>query len=328
MGFQPDREFGSLTEAFEFVFDQYANRAPDLLWKETGGPLWVPEFAPRYLFRGECGDFPATLSAARRPSTYDSAVSVHELLQLTKALIWRPQQPDFGLDESSALALLQHYGFPTTIIDFTGNLACAFAFAAKRPSGVGRVAIVPRESLARVLDLTEHEWAERPRRQAAFGLVLPPGIADLKSDSARRCLRISWYQFPVLASDAEFFKRQLQEMVSTHDDPSAGFLRLFITEYVEARGKLSQALTKWLLSRIPIAPMCYLIKAFEGTEVVVNYRDSEILDGFEKDVETRYSRDYWSGERSSWDRMCNWRWPQVGAVVADPRTYHPDGSHE
>ena len=279
------------------------------------------------MFRGECGDFPETVGAARRPSIYDPAVSANELLRLTKALIWRLQQPDFGLDAVSAAALLQHYGLPTTMIDFTGKLTCAYAFAAQSSSGVARVAIVPHRSPARVLDLTKHEWAERPRRQAAFGLVMPPGIADLKSDSARRSLNTSWYQFPVLPSDSEFVKETFQEMVSTHDDPSAGFLRLII-EYVEGRGKLSPALTEWLLSRIPIAPTCYFIRASQGNEVGVNYRGSDALDGFEQDVETWHSRDYWSGERSSWDRMSGWRWPEIGAIVADPRTNHPGGSRE
>jgi hypothetical protein len=49
--------------------------------------------------------------------------------------------------------------------------------------------------------------------------------------------------------------------------------------------------------------MCYLVKASEEKEVVVNYPGSETLDGFNGEVEIRYSRDYWSGERRSWERM-------------------------
>jgi hypothetical protein len=131
MAFQADRRFDSLTEAFSFLQDRYALRAPDYFWKKTRSSLFVPDVAPKYLFRGECGDFPTTLSTARRPSTYNPAVSVQELLHLTKTLIWRLQCTDFKLDTQGALALLQHYGFPTTIIDFTGDLGHAFAFAAR-----------------------------------------------------------------------------------------------------------------------------------------------------------------------------------------------------
>jgi hypothetical protein len=68
MGFQPDRRFDSLTEAFSFLLDRYALRAPDYFWKETSSALLVPDVDPKYVFRGECGDFSITLSSARRPS--------------------------------------------------------------------------------------------------------------------------------------------------------------------------------------------------------------------------------------------------------------------
>jgi hypothetical protein len=306
--------------------DRYALRAPDHFWKETSSALLVPDVAPQYVFRGECGDFSTTLSSAHRPSTNDAAVPDQELVQLTESLIWRLQCDDFKLDRQGALALLQHYGFPTTIIDFTGHLGYAFAFASKNPCPVARVAVMPRKlvSPARVIDLTEHEWAERARRQAAFGLVIPAGLTDLKSEMARLRLNISWYEFPVLPTDSEFFRAPYQEILSISDDPSAGFLRFFITEYVEAHGKLSPALREWLLKLIPIAPQCYLVKAFEGNEVVVNFRGSQTLDVFNGTIESEYTRKYWSGERQSWERMQNWTWPQVGSVVADPRTHHPD----
>jgi len=327
MAFKPDHRFDSLTEAYTFIFEQYALRAPDYFWQERRSSLVVPCVAPKFIFRGECGDFPTTISAARRPSTYDLAVPLQELLRLAKVLIWRFQQSDFELDEQSSLALLQHYGFPTTIVDFTGHLTHAFAFAAEKASEVARVAVMPRDPFvppARVVDLTEHEWAERPRRQAAFGLVMPPGLTDLKSDSARSRLSITWYEFPVQPSDSEFFREKYQALIWRSDDPSAGFIRFFITEYVEAHGKLSSALTEWLLRRIPMAPQCYLIRAFDGTEVVVNYRGGETLGLFDETVEADYSRKYWSGEQRSWERMRNWAWPPVGELIADPRTWHPE----
>ena len=222
---------------------------------------------------------------------------------------------------------MQHYGFPTTIVDFTGHLTYAFAFTAQKPSRVARIAVMPRETFAppaRVVDLTEHAWAERPRRQAAFGLVMPPGLIDLKSGAARSHLSINWYEFPVSASDSEFFRDKYQALVKTSDDPSAGFLRFCITEYVEAHGRLSSALTERLLRRIPTAPQCYLVKGFDGSDVIVNYRGSESLGIFDQTIEAEYSRMYWSGIRGSFERMRNWAWPSAGAVIADPRTYHPD----
>ena len=40
------------------------------------------------------------------------------------------------------------------------------------------------------------------------------------------------------------------------NDPSAGFVRHHVTEYVEAHGKFSQQLTDWLLESVPLMPRC------------------------------------------------------------------------
>jgi hypothetical protein len=334
--FEPDRRFDSLTEAFAFILGQYQLQPNDCSWTELSSGLVVPDEAPRYLFRGECGGFPDTVSSARRPSTYAARVGgrpspfpVQELLQLADALIWRFQQPDYGLDRGSAVGLLQHYGFPTTAIDFTGHLGYAFAFAAEKTSPVGRVAVMPYSSsgvAARVINWTEHGWAERPRRQAAFGLIMAAGLTDLKSEAVRSRLNVKWYQFPVSPSDKDYLGGMYHELVKTSDDSSAGFLRHLITEYVEARGKLSPALTEWLLERVPIAPHCYLVRSFEGNEVIVNYRGSNALEAFNEEAEIKHTRRYWSSEspERSWERMRNWVWPPVGQIVADPRTYHPE----
>jgi hypothetical protein len=222
---------------------------------------------------------------------------------------------------------LQHYGFPTSVIDFTSDLGCAFAFAAEKTCLIGRVAVMarPSSSTARVFDWTEHAWAERPRRQAAYGVHPADGLTDLKSDVARSRLNVKWYQFSVQPSDRDRLDEKYHELVRASDDPSAGFLRHIITEYVEARGKLSPVLTEWLLERVPIAPQCYRVKSFEGNSVVVNYCGSDVLPAFNKEFEIEQTRKYWSLDRpeSSWERTKNWAWPPVGKTAADPRTYHP-----
>lgn len=335
MAFEPDQRFDSLTEALALIRGQYAQRGTDYSLTELTSGLLVPREIPKYLFRGECGDFPTTVSSAGRPATYaveiggrEIPLPVLELLRITDALIWRFQEPDYNLDNRSAIGLLQHYGFPTTIIDFTKSLEHAFAFAAREACSVARVAVMPlaMDGPARVIDMSVHAWAERPRRQAAFGVVTSADLIDLKSDEARSRLSMKWYQFPVLPSDRNYFADRYRNLVAISDDPSAGFLRFLITEYVEAHGKLSPPLTNWLIRRVPMAPLCYLVKAFEGNEVVVNYRDKNVLRPFDEDTEREYSERYWSldyPEWRSWDRMKDWKWPAVGKIVPDPRTYHP-----
>jgi hypothetical protein len=173
--------------------------------------------------------------------------------------------------------------------------------------------------------LFAHPWAERAQRQAAFGVVLADELADLKSEAARSRLNIKWYEFEILPSERDFFKDIHQALVREQDDPSAGFLRFHVTEYVESSGKLSPMLTDWLLDRVPIAPYCYLVEAFEGTEVVVYYRGSAALRAFDKAAEAEYSRRYWSSayDDHSFERMRNFGLPAPGSIVADPRSYHP-----
>lgn len=335
--FLPDKRFTSLAAAFDFILKEYASRSAALLWSETDSGLLTPNKVPQYLFRGECGAFGTTKSGIFRPDTYRvengrllSTPDLETLERLIRDLARRfTDEDDYSLKEHEAIGLLQHYGLPTWMIDFTGHAGHAFAFAAAGEAQVGRVAVMSSCLAAAergLVDLTEHPWAERPRRQAAFG-VIAPSSRDLKSDEARSRLNIRWYEFPVSSRDRAYLKDRYANLVSLSDDPSAGFLRFHITEYVEAKGKFSPALTEWLLKRVPAAPRCYRVKEFEAKDVVVNHCGGRVLPvAFDESTEVGRSRLYWSSahKERGWDRMKNWSWPGVGSVVADPRTYHPD----
>ena len=299
--------------------------------------MLVPNELPRYLFRGECGDHETTKPGIHRPKTYSlrdgtklSPLDLQTLQVLIPDLARRfVVGDDYSLDEHEAIGLLQHYGLPTSMVDLTGHLGYAFAFATAGTSSVGRVAVVPSCALSAtgsLVDLSDHPWAERPRRQAAFGVMLTTEPQDLKSQAAKSQLNVSWYEFLISDLDRAWLRSKHEELVSLSDDPSAGFLRFHITEYVESRGKLSPELTDWLIERVPIAPRCYRVKAFEGKDVIVNHCWASVLAAFDEVAEAEHSRRYWSSTQheSSWDRMKNWAWPPEGSIVADPRTWHPD----
>lgn len=327
--------FRSLSEALEFIRDRYAAIAPERLWLETESGLAVPSKAPQYLFRGEGGTFPTTVAAIYRPKTYClkdgtrlSSVDLDVLQRLVHHLTWRFMEQDYSLDADSAIGLLQHYGLPTWIVDLTAHLGYAFAFAAAGGDHqVGRVAVCPFRSLVRVgrvARLTDHPWADRPRRQGAFGVSMPREMTDLKSQSVMAQLGITWFEFPIVDSDREYLRERHRALVDIQDDPTAGFLRHHITEYVEAYGKFSPTLSSWLLERIPIAPRCYRVESVAAREVVVCHEAPNVLPVFDELAEAEYTRRYWSSvhAETSWERMKNWRWPPVGSIAADPRTYH------
>ena len=132
------------------------------------------------------------------------------------------------------------------MIDFTGRLGYAFCFAATGATSVGRIAVMPSRLAAaagRFVNLIDHPWAERPRRLAAFGVITTEEPRDLKSEEAKSQLSLTWYEFPISDSDRTYLKGKYVELVRLSDDPSAGFLRFHITEYVEAREKFSTELT-------------------------------------------------------------------------------------
>jgi len=335
MEFVPDRRFDSLTDAFTHILGQYASQANDQVWGETESGIAYPRELPRYLYRGECGSYPTTMDGGRRfelESAKDgfqlSPIDVTNLGKLIFDLSIRFTQDPYGLDKASAWALLQHYGLPTRIVDFTAHLGHAFTFAAAKLEQTGRVAVMPRvpSKAVQVVEFFAHHWAERAQRQAAYGIVMANELVDLKSEAARSSLGIKWYEFPILPSDQDFFREKYEKLLRLRDDPSAGFLRLHITEYVEARGKFSPALTGWLLNHVPVAPHCYLVSAFEEKEAVVYYRAADSLPSFSEDRERERTRRYWSLAHSddSYERVTDFVWQPPGSIIADPRTYHPE----
>jgi hypothetical protein len=326
--FTSDRSFDSLRDCMKYIAHRFTGMHRVL--SRTEGGLIIPDFWPTYLFRGECGRrYPTTLPASYRPSTYQfrgrclQADDLANLGRLTAALLRRFVESDYGLDELSACGLLQHYGLPTPMLDFTANSGHAATFAVSGEDSIGRICVLPTLRLgSRVVNWTAHGWAERAYRQLGFGVLLP-GV-DLKSDAVRETLAISWYEFPISDPDREYWQPKYQDLVRLNDDPSAGFIRHHITEYVETFGKLSPLLAEWLIERVPMVPRCYLVKGFDGSEVKVRHRPPSALGVDDFSAEAEWSHRYWSNlyPDSSYSRVADWYWPAPGTIVADPRTYH------
>lgn len=335
-GFRPDRVFVSLADATEFLVGNYGDANRERLWLKTDSGLLVPHEAPAYLFRGECGRFPATEPAEFRVETYmdkdDRPLAPTDrdtLRRLIHGLVERFMSKDYSLKPQDAVGLLQHYGLPTCMLDFTAELGYAATFATSGHSTVGRICVLPTRAFARglvIVNLTAHSWAERPKRQAAFGVVAAETHRDFKSSAARDELGLRWYEFPVTHYDRDSFSPHFERLADVLSDPTAGFVRHHVTEYVEAFGKLSPELTEWLLKRLPMTPRCYRVSAFEQTDVVLEHVAPSLLGAVDFQEEKIRSRRYWSRSfpDSSWSRMSGWKWPSTGATCADPRTHHVD----
>ena len=335
--FEVDRKFQSLDEAYQFLRREYVQELPTQVGLQQPSGLVIPQPQPKYIFRGECGQYPTTVAGQYRPNLTSlsdgkriTSADRESVTALLPTLADRFTRKDYSMDGHFAIGLLQHYGFPTRLVDFTSDPGHAITFAAAGEASIARVCVLPTDSMLNsvsIINLTEHPWCERPRRQSAFAVILPRDCRDFKDRELHSVLRSRWYEFPISDEDRALWRERHIELLRLDNDPSAGFIRHHITEYVETNGKLSPRFTEWLLERIPIMPRCAEVMEFDGTEVVVDHRSPSLvgnLDSLAEENEKNWSRRYWSTQflDSSRDRMKNFAVPPVGALYADPRTWH------
>lgn len=292
--------------------------------------LTLPHRAPRYLFRGEAGWFPDTKPRAGRAGIWKDLCpeSLSIFQGLSKWLIQKFVRQPYNLSEYEALAVLQHYGLPTIMLDFSSDPGVAMTFAiGDGGNDYGRIAVLPIGAYHRgisVANLRDHRWAVRPQRQGGFGVAKlnPPYNVDLKSFEARTELGIRWFEFPITENDRRAASERYKRLTSMEDDPTAGFLRHHVIEYVEVFGKLPHELANWIVEKIPIIPRVYRIVAISSDVIAEHALPKELP--FDLEVERAQTLRYLSREYSddSRRRVRDWVPINVGDVVADPRTFH------
>ncbi len=325
MEFQLDHaKFESLCAAFDYALREHAGKEH---------PTY-PDEEPAFIFRGECGKFLTTTPSIARVSGLSRA----DVLRLAEISDWvaaclREERED--LTWPQACAQLQHYGMPSRIVDFTGDLGQAFVFAGNGDSDVGRLAALPYvpSETGPMFKFFNHPWAERAQRQGAFGVLMDPfEINDLKADSARKRFNIRWYEFAILPQERQWCQQRARSLLQESNDASGGFLRHYITRYVEEFKKLSPPLTDWLLRHIVIAPYCAMVASHERNAAVVFFRGAECLSAdnppFDRELEVECSRRYWSEAHNddSRQRLHGFVMPPPGQMFVDPRTYHSSGA--
>jgi len=132
----------------------------------------IKKEVPAFLFRGENRFNRDLLSSRQRfinnKRLTDSEKSEIEGLTFQIDTILR----DNKLPPMWSASLLQHYNFPTEVIDATSDLDVLAGFiSSKNMSGFGRIYVYPIKSLAEnsiVIDLSEIDFARRPIRQKGY----------------------------------------------------------------------------------------------------------------------------------------------------------------
>jgi hypothetical protein len=325
---------------------EYPQDDTERVWLEDPhSGLVVPHNAPRFLFRGEPGQFPKTTPMPGRPETWEFDHSSGRHMRLGPAecasfqglstrLLQRFTSPDYNLSALEALAVLQHYGLPTVMLDFTANPGTAMTFATIKSGknhDFGRICVLPTESFKKgltIAEFPEHRWAVRASRQEAFGVWAGADAKfDLKSEQARTSWGVQWYEFPITPLDREQSVGRYQKLVSTNDDPTAGILRHELIEDVEHHGKLLPDLMRWLVYRpIPMVPRAYKTIGLSDYEALVDHvpfdEIGELDQTSERDQTERYlSLAYADDSRDHLHCVKL----EVGSILVDPRTWHPIG---
>ena len=192
--------------------------------------------------------------------------------------------------------LMQHYGWPTELIDASASLCTAAFFARCGASGSGRgaLAVIDIETLREngvIVDLSEHPHANRPKWQRAYG-VWHSEHRDLKRQQAISDMGLSWYVF---RNDPQHDARVTkgEALLSVLDDETAGFLRLWIDEAIERHGKRPDSAAKYLAERIVHCPVA-MQKRTDGQLRAVALSESRISVDDQEEIDTSYK--LWSTE--------------------------------
>jgi hypothetical protein len=143
-----------------------------------------------------------------------------------------------GLSEEEGVGFLQHYGFPTDLVDFSPSVDTArfFAMHGRETEPIGLLGVFPRielERYFRLTDLSNHPTALRPKRQVAFAGRPPVGIVDLKNPASISLLKCRWYRFHKSTADHDFAKSQVSYIYPSETELAYFFGRDFM-EFFQA----------------------------------------------------------------------------------------------
>lgn len=221
---------------------------------------------PAFLYRGEVGWVGTCVSRMERIRR--GAVPGVTLADV-EPLGWdvdRDLQEAFGIGPMLSAGLMQHYGFPTELMDATASLETAACFAQLGAgSERGALAVFDTSILSRnaiVVDLRGHPMAVRPTRQHAFG-IFHREHRDLKDDTARRDMGITWYTYRKTGCAAAR-SAEARRLVAVDDDLTAGILRLWLDDSIGKRGKRAPDAAAYLANRIAHCPLVARADTWRG----------------------------------------------------------------
>ncbi|MFX1376777.1 MAG: FRG domain-containing protein [Promethearchaeota archaeon] len=194
---------------------------------------------PKFLYRGEAEKYPHTYSSYDR-LLQQNRFNEREISFLDKAIQYVGHQMNLasfpsGKTQKSSFQIqgyIQHYGFPTRLVDITSSLNVATYFVSKLFIGKqGRFCIIDIKKIKQPNKIIKLDRAEarRPKFQEGYTISLEP-MQDLKSIEKG----IVWLEFTIAQSDIELYFRPNQDInfLSTNYDNIAHRICYHMCQFV------------------------------------------------------------------------------------------------
>ena len=234
----------------------------------TGTRSQVPQAIPAFLFRGESKVYPSICSSRHRFER-DTRLSRpgKSRIDWISGMLDKLLREN-GLGSMGSASLLQHYGFPTEVIDTTSSIDVAASFAVYRGDAnqPGRILVYPTDKLklnAVVIDLSMIDWARRPSRQHGF-MIFHREYHDWQDQRLIDDVQVEEHRFVGSEQEREQFDQNSYLWGPPEKDPVSGLLHKLVHDVILAGSVEPKEIVDWLNCRIPWAP--FPIRAVPGKD--------------------------------------------------------------
>ncbi|MDO5979996.1 FRG domain-containing protein [Flavivirga spongiicola] len=206
----------------------------------------------KLMLRGESKWYSKTEPSMKRFLTAEDGKSMNPFYYVSPFLDFQDIFSEYhskasNMDRDIAEGFLQHYGFPTDIFDISPSFdtAVIFSHLGNYDEEIGTICVADTIGLSKyykVIDLSVHPFAKRPKNQIAFGAKHERGISDLKDSGLDNHFKIKWYKFIKSKKDIVYAKNQSDKIYPSEKEIGFFFsneLESFVKNHF-AYGKISK----------------------------------------------------------------------------------------
>jgi hypothetical protein len=246
----------SLTETLALLKQKYFGEIETNAISTYNNEIKGKKIVPAYLFRGENrhnGSLTSKMERFRTNNKINESLrnEIHDIAIFLDKFLREHTVNEYKMPLEESATLLQHYGFPTEVIDVTSDLNVAASFAVfGNKDGFGRIYVYSTAKLAQTthtIDMAIFDYARRPIRQKGYGIV-HKDCKDLLIPRVRESVGFESYDFSMSVDDIKTFERNDYLCAVEGDQVLALFNILF--EKTQLRNMSAEA-KDWLKKEIP-----------------------------------------------------------------------------